>query len=394
MAFEPQNIPEDGHGGGHLDEVPLFEILIALQGAQSTGRLTVASSSGENHMYFMRGAPVGVQLSEVLHPLGQLLLDLGIINGATFVRAQRLIDEAGRLPGQVFIELGALDEKRLNQVLREQARRKVEQFCRLGSRPFTFYRGLTFLAGFNSTPMDIYAVIFLAVREHLGPAGRASYLESLDDKQVRCGPDPLPAPAEAFGFGPSELKFLERLASGWQSVSDLVQTGSLPDGDVAVLLRFLDLLGHVQIEAKKRAPRPITAIGQNPLGDEIPALPDDDASPFADENAPGPARKSSPRPVTEPGVKSDRVAASKEVTDPRRNIHDVATDVQGAAVQQPPPSIIVSNEIKKPVQRPRKKRTARREEPLPSEKQIAVSTTRKEKTKVGTMPSIVIEDDL
>jgi hypothetical protein len=88
LAFEPSKIPEDQCVQGHLDADPIYDVLLRVHGAKVSGRLTTEDASGPNHLYFMQGRPVGVQLAEYVHPLGQLLLELGRINGQTFVRAQ------------------------------------------------------------------------------------------------------------------------------------------------------------------------------------------------------------------------------------------------------------------------------------------------------------------
>src|SRR5687768_7492047 len=185
MAFDPGRTAEDTCVEGHLDGDPVYDVLLSMHGAKVSGRLTVEDSAGPNHMYFMQGKPVGVALAEYAHPLGQLLLELGRVNGQTFVRAQRLIAEGNRLAGQVFKELGVLDDDALRDVLAIQARKKAEHFCRLGSRPFTFCRGLQYLSGFTSTPLDIHVVIYLAVRSQLGPDARGAWIESARDQQVR-----------------------------------------------------------------------------------------------------------------------------------------------------------------------------------------------------------------
>ena len=214
----------------------------------------------------MQGRPVGVQLAERVHPLGQLLLELGRTNGATFLRAQRLIAEGGRLPGQVFKELGVVDEAGLKDTLAIQARRKAEHFCRLGSRPFTFCKGLMYLSGFASTPLDLHGVIYLAVRQQTGEQAREAWLEGARLEQVRLvvpgavdGPRPvdhlgLPAAPAAYGFGPPEERFLQRILAGWESVADLGETGTLPREEMATLLRYLEVVGRLQ-----RRPTPVAA---------------------------------------------------------------------------------------------------------------------------------------
>ncbi len=72
--FDPALIADDACVDGHLDNDPIYGVLLALGQKLVTGRLTIDDAAGENHMYFMQGRPVGVHLAEHCHPLGQLLL--------------------------------------------------------------------------------------------------------------------------------------------------------------------------------------------------------------------------------------------------------------------------------------------------------------------------------
>ncbi len=407
MSFDPSRIDEDACGGGHLDTDPVHDVLLSIGGGRTTGRLTIEDEHGANHMYFMQGRPVGVQLSEFFHPLGQLLLELGRIDGATFVAAQRLISEGARLPGQVFKELGVLDDDSLKEVLAIQARLKAEHFCRLGQRPFTFCRGLTFLSGFNSTPLDIHAVIFLAVRQQMSKDARAQWLAAAKDKEVRLRPTTrsgdkqgaealLPAPLAVFGFGPPEERFLQRILAGHEKVVDLQETGTLPRDEMAVLLRYLELVERLEI-------RPIGAKPQPP-----PHFPDDDvfsssaprkrADLRGSPAAPAPITALTPRPSFD------------EKTEPRaqRPIDEehTAPIPQPVRKQTPPPvekmpqfrSVLINDQPPPepdPEAAPQpKKKKVKRTTPLPSMGTgPMVTETRKEKTMITPMPSIVIADD-
>ncbi len=257
--FDPTRIADDACVEGHLDTDPVHRVLLTLGQKATTGRLTVVDAAGENHMYFMQGRPVGVLLAERVHPLGQLLLELGRIDGATFLKAQQLIAQGGRLPGQVFKELGVVDDASLKDTLAIQARRKAEHFCRLSSRPYTFCKGLTYLNGFTSTPLDTHGVVFLAIRQQTGEQMRESWLEAARADQVRLvapgvvvdGETPvenfgLPAAPAQYGFGLPEERFLARIVAGWESVVDLAETGTLPRDEMAVLLRYLEVIGRLQ----------------------------------------------------------------------------------------------------------------------------------------------------
>jgi hypothetical protein len=331
-VFDPATITEDACANGHLDADPIYQVLLTIGQKTATGRLTIADAAGDNHMFFMQGRPVGVQLAEHFHPLGQLLLELGRLNGSTFLRAQRLIAEGGRLPGQVYKEMGVLDEAGLKETLGVQARRKAEHFCRLGSRPFTFCRGLMYLSGFTSTPLDAHAVIFLAVRQQMGEQAREAWLDSVRTEQIRLvvpgnpfdGPKPadhtgLPAALSSYGFGAPEERFLQRLLQGWESVADLADTGTLPRDEMAVLLRYLEVVGRLQRRLPPPPPplkeptfEPLDPLSAEEFAVEEVTAPDHQALALA----PSPARKapaSVPASVTAVASRLPEVEALRQV---------------------------------------------------------------------------------
>lgn len=450
--FDPTRIADDACAEGHLDADPIYQVLLALGQKTTTGRLTIADAAGDNHMYFMQGRPVGVHLAEHFHPLGQLLLELGKMSGATFVRAQRLIAEGNRLPGQVYKELGILDDPGLKEVLAIQARRKAEHFCRLGSRPFTFCRGLTYLTGFTSTPLDAHGVIFLAVRQQMGEQTREAWLEQARGEQVKLVPPAssavggsvenagLPAPLSHFGFGAPEERFLQRILAGFESVAELAETGTLPRDEMAVLLRYLEVVGRLQrrpipAPAPTPAPAPVSVpppafpMSQQPMAQPTSQPP----RPF--QNVPAHISAVSARPPElaelqnlplreatsddvfskpKPGARAPEpfslgddeplFAGPADATDPRRPAAvrpaPSASGPLGPGQVPSPlndptppsqPSIVVSEDLPPPVV---KKKKVKRTEALPSESSgVLVSETRREKTEMIQLPTIVINAD-
>jgi hypothetical protein len=507
-VFDPARIADDACAEGHLDVDPVFQVLLTLGRHAATGRLTVVDAAGENHLFFMQGRPVGVQLAERVHPLGQLLLELGRMNGEMFLRAQRLIGEGGRLPGQVFKELGVVDEPGLKETLAIQARRKAEHFCRLGSRPFTFCKGLMYLTGFASTPLDLHGVIYLAVRQQTGEQMREAWLEGARHEQVRLvvpGHDAtrpvdhvgLPTALAHFGFGPPEERFLQRILAGWESVADLAETGTLPREEMATLLRYLEVVGRLQrrpipaataaaalteptfdpldaqsvedfavldvtssesavvAAALPNAPTPLSFLPLSAAAGPAPvvaaplpsnlvssvttrppgvgAAPDAVNEPSLEDVFSRPSRPPSVAPVP-----AGHLAEPDDVTDPRRPAvrrpgppppspaampapppapppdavfaspptprappppaNLVAPAPAGApnpALHEPTPPTPAPSPVNDDMTAPvvRKKKT-KRSEPLPSEvSAVTVSETRREKTMIASLPSIVIDDD-
>ena len=246
MAFDPSTQADESTYEGHLDQESMSSLVTTMLREKVTGRITIRDENGANYLYFMQGRPVGVVLSIVLHPLGQLLLELGKVDSAQFVKAQRLIGDGERLPGQVFIEIGAITDAELKETLAIQARRKAQKFVGLRRLPFEVNRGLSFLTGFKSSPMEGPPLVFHAVAGVMDPPARAAYLKAMGNRQVRARSTQLAAALDTFGFGRAEERFLQRLGE-WHTIQELDQFGTLPREDIAALLRYLEEIGQLEL---------------------------------------------------------------------------------------------------------------------------------------------------
>lgn len=309
--FDPAQIADGASYQGNLAEEPMAQLLMRLLKERATGRLSVRDEHGENLLFFMQGRPVGVILSQVVHPLGQLLLELGKVDSTQFVKAQRLIGNGERLPGQVFIEIGAITEADLKDVLGQQARRKAAVFVALKNLPFEFGKGPLFLTGFKSNPMEGAPLVFHALAASMDADGRRAFLAAFGSNRVRARNVDLGAPLGAFGFGKAEERFLQRLAD-WRTISDLDQGGTLPSEDIAALLRYLQEAQQLEsAPPAEPAPAPVvTAPAPAPVEDEeeeAPAPPPPrprarTATPMpAKANPPPPARRAPPQATRDLG---------------------------------------------------------------------------------------------
>lgn len=244
-AFDPTSLIDDETGTWSFDRFPVPEVLATLADRGLTGLLRLRQGDRSHRLYLREGQPVGVDLAEVVAPLGQVLLELGDLNAASYVQAQRLIDEEGRLPGQVYVELGLIDSARLKVVLQIQAARKAQRFVESCRGPFEFSRGLSFLTGFVAAPLDMDRLIAQALQAWLDPAQAQRVLASLGTAQLRA-PEAGLIRVDTLGWGLAESRFLARLAD-WQTVDDLDRFGTLPRAQMALLLRFLQLRRRLQL---------------------------------------------------------------------------------------------------------------------------------------------------
>lgn len=244
--FEPKNLLDNEASYWSFDQVPVYKAFAALVEGKLTGVLSVYSGDLANNLYFREGLPVGVKLVDVCAPLGQLLLELGHINSATFVETKQNIDDEGRLPGQVYVEIGAIDATLLKEVLHVQADRKARRFVELCHGQFEFSRGLSFLTGFAATQISPDLLIFLAIERHFPESEREGFLKDFGSMQLMADKG-LNAPLDVFGFGMAEERFLSRMVE-WHSIDELDKFGTLTRPQISLILKFL----HVRHLLKQR----------------------------------------------------------------------------------------------------------------------------------------------
>jgi len=263
--FDPKSLLDDQTGRWSFEETPAYAVFAALVDGRVTGVVTTRPDANANRLFFREGQPVGVQLAEVYAPLGQLLLELGHIDAATFVKAQALIASEQRLPGQVFVELEAIDAATLQQVIDIQAKRQVRRFIEECRGSFNFARGAAFLTGFSTTTIGPDLLIWLSLERGFVGEMVERYLASLVGKHVKLGAGLSDLVAE-LGFGPPEERFLARLGE-WHSVDELDKFGTLPRPQIALLLKFLDMRQRLQL---RPAPEAIAAITGMPVASIAP----------------------------------------------------------------------------------------------------------------------------
>jgi curved DNA-binding protein CbpA len=157
-------------------------------------------------MLVMGGCPSKLRISDPVHYLGNVLLELGMITPAHLQAS--LAGMSGpngpRLQGQLLLEMNAIDPARLDAGLRSQVERKVEHLFGLSAdTTFAYYDNVDLLSQYGGppTPIDPFPVLWRGCRDQ--PA-----LEHVDATYRRVGTALLRAVPTAqldrFAFTPQE----------------------------------------------------------------------------------------------------------------------------------------------------------------------------------------------
>src|SRR5512137_835252 len=105
---------------GDLSRTPLAAILLEAWNLRATGELTVHQSGGDSRLYFRDGLPVGAQTFAGFHPLGQILLQRGVIDIETLGRSLAEVARTRRRQGDVLVEMGAVSQEVVDRALEDQ----------------------------------------------------------------------------------------------------------------------------------------------------------------------------------------------------------------------------------------------------------------------------------
>ncbi|MDB4943012.1 MAG: repeat/DnaJ domain/tetratricopeptide repeat protein [Labilithrix sp.] len=155
---------------GTFAKTPFSNLLIyALERALSgTFELHVGAASIAT-MLVIEGVPAKVRLTEEILHLGEILSELGLAAPEAIEASLGRMAESPRLQGQILLEIGAIDEARLDAGLRAQLERKLEHLFTLPpDTVFSYYDGVDSLQRYGGppTPVDPLPVLWRGVRQN------------------------------------------------------------------------------------------------------------------------------------------------------------------------------------------------------------------------------------
>ena len=125
---------------GKLDDVPLSSLLHTLSVKQLTGKLTLKSSAGDGLIVVRKGSVIYAASNSARETLGNILVCRGLLDEKTLLRAlevQHELADEKRL-GAILVELGAISQASLEDVLRQQTVKVVSELLGWGKGFFRF----------------------------------------------------------------------------------------------------------------------------------------------------------------------------------------------------------------------------------------------------------------
>lgn len=123
--------------GGDLATSPLATILIEALRIRCSGELLIEAKGGISRVYFRKGQPCGAEIFFGFKPLGQFLLERGLIDIRALERSLVAVAD-GRKQGEALVALGVLTQDRLATALAEHHLSHVRSLALLSEGMYRF----------------------------------------------------------------------------------------------------------------------------------------------------------------------------------------------------------------------------------------------------------------
>jgi hypothetical protein len=216
---------ETAQAVGFFESTPFVDLLVHAYDHRLTGTLVLEEASGLRHgVYFEAGTPRKAKTAASIAPLGQVLVETGVISEDVHRRTLARALDGRLLHGQLLLRDGIISEQALATGLREQLlRQMLWLFARPEDTRFGYFDGSNFLARWGAEPSARISVMELLWRGLRDQVRR----EKLDEVLARLGDRPIvlreDMPLDYFYFMGSDRDVVELLYERPQRLTELVE---------------------------------------------------------------------------------------------------------------------------------------------------------------------------
>jgi DnaJ domain len=260
----PPPAPTQPTAQGSFAKTPFPHLLVyALERALSgTFELHVGAESVAT-ILVIQGVPAKVRTTEGVHFLGDVMMELGLVSPEAVKASQDRMAESPRLQGQILMELGAVDEARLDVGVRAQLERKLEYLFTLPVETvFSYFDGVDNLQRFGGppTPIDPLPALWRGVRQVPAWEHVDATLRRVGSAAVRIAPN---AQLDRFQFTRVEVGALDLLRQRPLRVVDLANAKVIGPSVAQLLVYLLVITKQVDL-METASTRPANQVGSPP----------------------------------------------------------------------------------------------------------------------------------
>lgn len=226
---------------GKLGETPLAHALIYIRNKRLSGVLELRASP-ERHacLVFWRGLVVSSMTTPAVARFGSVVYELGLVDAETLDASTRASAEEKRAQMDILLERGAITEAQRDEVLAEQAKRRVHHlFTMPMSTRFTFREG----SPSSTEPalaIDVLAPVWRGLCDFPPDDRIAEVLARLGDHPIKLVSE---AVIERAGLEPAEVALCEALARKPMSLVELRAVSAVSK----VAVRRVELIAYLLV---------------------------------------------------------------------------------------------------------------------------------------------------
>jgi curved DNA-binding protein CbpA len=308
---------------GALAKTPVVNLLLYAYERKLSGTIELTAGAAWAAIVFRAGRPAKARTSEAVAYLGRVILELGYIDDAKLDHAVAEMTLKKRLMGRILVEMGAIGDAQLLTALADQLGRKIRSMARLpADGTFAYYDGFDALAAYGGSEMvalDPLPLVASAIQEAPSWDHVHAALARLASSPLRLSPQ---AELTRFGFGERELQFLDVIRAHPLRVSELVASAVLNPHDAQLLLYTLVMTKQITVATNESLPPAGSSLGMRSATPTSPIPPRHSTQSMrAVRPTPRPPPRTTPTP---PGPSTPPVLLTAEMAERRKEIIDRA----------------------------------------------------------------------
>jgi tetratricopeptide (TPR) repeat protein len=282
---------------GTLAKTPVVNLLLYAHERKLTGTIELTAGSTSAAIVFRGGRAAKGRTKDPVAYLGRVVLELGFIDDAKLDHALAEMALKKRLIGRILVEMGAISEAQLLSALGEQLIRRIRWMAHLPPEgTFAYYDAVDLLSAYGgpeTVALDPLPLVASAIHE-------APSWDHVHAALARLAASPLRLSRQAeisrFDLDERERQFLDVLRAQPLRVSELIASAVLNPRDAQLLLYTLVMTKQITVAGADSLPPPANSLAMKAAAPLSPPPPTTGSTP--------PRRISSPSPSPSPPART------------------------------------------------------------------------------------------
>lgn len=227
---------------------PFAHLLVYAHDKQLTGTFDFRAVDGTTaSVLVIAGRPAKAQLSGTAVYLGQVLLELGMIDSPTLDASLLAMSKERALHGSILVAQGAITTEQLEHGLRAQIRRKLAQIAQLPpTTAFEFYADFDGLSDFGGapTPDDPFPSVWEAIRIQPSLEHAKAALDRVAQGRLRLART---GHIERLGLSPEERRWVDLLSMRPLRLEEFFANAEIGDRLARLLVYCLAITRQIEL---------------------------------------------------------------------------------------------------------------------------------------------------